>query len=55
MSEAAYGGDWADGINKDDYLNDMLVRWTTGDANERAKIMSGANYRDYLNILRGNK
>jgi hypothetical protein len=55
MSEAAYGGDWADGVNKDDYLNDMLVRWTTGDANERAKIMSGSNYRDYLNILRGNK
>lgn len=55
MSEAAYGGDWAEGINKDDYLNDMLVRWTTGDANERAKIMSGTNYRDYLNILRGNK
>lgn len=55
MSQAAYGGDWADGMNKDDYLNDMLVRWTTGDANERAKIMSGSNYRDYLNILRGNR
>lgn len=55
MSQAAYGGDWADGVNKDDYLNDMLVRWTTGDANERSKIMSGANYRDYLNILRGNR
>lgn len=55
MSKDAYGGNWADGVNKDDYLNDMLVRWTTGDANERAKIMSGSNYRDYLNILRGNK
>ena len=55
MSKAAYGGNWADGVNKDDYLNDMLVRWTTGDANERAKIMSGSNYKDYLNILRGNK
>lgn len=55
MSQAAYGGNWADGVNKDDYLNDMLVRWTTGDANERAKIMSGSNYKDYLNILRGNK
>ena len=55
MSKAAYGGNWADGVNKDDYLNDMLVRWTTGDANERSKIMSGANYRDYLNILRGNR
>ena len=55
MSQAAYGGDWAEGVNKDDYLNDMLVRWTTGDANERARIMSGSNYKDYLNILRGNK
>lgn len=55
MSKDAYGGNWADGVNKDDYLNDMLVRWTTGDANERAKIMSGSNYRDYLNILRGNQ
>ena len=55
MSKDAYGGNWADGVNKDDYLNDMLVRWTTGDANERSKIMSGANYRDYLNILRGNR
>lgn len=55
MSKAAYGGDWADGVDKDRYLNDMLVRWTTGDANERAKIMSGSNYADYLNILRGNR
>ena len=55
MSQAAYGGDWAEGVDKDRYLNDMLVRWTTGDANERAKIMSGSNYRDYLNILRGNR
>ena len=55
MSKAAYNGDWADGVNKDDYLNDMLVRWTTGDANERARIMSGSNYKDYLNILRGNQ
>lgn len=55
MSQAAYGGDWAEGVDKDRYLNDMLVRWTTGDANERAKIMSGSNYRDYLNILRGNQ
>lgn len=55
MSQAAYGGDWAEGVDKDRYLNDMLVRWTTGDANERAKIMSGSNYADYLNILRGNR
>ncbi len=55
MSKAAYGGNWADGVNKDDYLNDMLLRWTTGDANERRKIMAGSNYADYLNILRGNK
>ena len=55
MSQAAYNGDWADGVDKDRYLNDMLVRWTTGDANERAKIMSGSNYADYLNILKGNR
>lgn len=55
MSKAAYGGDWADGVNKDDYLNDMLLRWATGDANERRKIMAGSNYADYLNILRGNQ
>ena len=55
MSKAAYGGDWAEGVNKDDYLNDMLYRWTTGDANERRNIMAGSNYADYLNILRGNQ
>lgn len=55
MSKAAYGGDWADGTDKDSYLNDMLVRWTTGDANERGKIMSGSTYNDYLNLLRGKR
>lgn len=55
MSEAAYGGDWAEGTDKDRYLNDMLVRWTTGDANERGKIMSGSTYNDYLNLLKGKR
>lgn len=55
MSKAAYGGDWADGTDKDSYLNDMLVRWTTGDANERGKIMSGSTYNDYLNLLKGKR
>ena len=55
MSKAAYGGNWADGVDKDRYLNDMLIRWTTGDANERQKIMAGSNYADYLNILKGNR
>lgn len=55
MSQAAYGGDWAEGVDKDRYLNDMLMRWTTGDANERQKIMAGSNYADYLNILKGNR
>ena len=55
MSKAAYGGDWAEGVNKDDYLNDMLVRWTTGNKDERDRIRSGSTYKDYLNIIRGNK
>ena len=54
-SKAAYGGDWADGVDKDDYLDKMLIRWTTGGDKERAKIMAGSNYKDYLNMLRGNR
>lgn len=53
QSSAAYSGDWADGVDKDQYLNDMLYRWTTGDANERQRIMSGSNYQDYMNRIRG--
>lgn len=55
QSSAAYEGDWADGIDKDQYLNNMLLRWTTGDAREKQQIMSGSNYQDYMNrIRRGN-
>lgn len=55
MSQAAYGGDWGEGVDKDRYLDNMLYRWTTGDANERGKIMAGSTYNDYLNLLRGNR
>lgn len=55
QSSAAYEGDWADGIDKDQYLNNMLYRWTYGDAREKQQIMSGSNYQDYMNrIRRGN-
>lgn len=55
QSNAAYEGDWADGIDKDQYLNNMLYRWTYGDAREKQQIMSGSNYQDYMNrIRRGN-
>lgn len=52
MSSAAYEGDWADGVDKDQYLNNMLLRWTSGDAREEQKIMSGSNYQDYMNRIR---
>ena len=52
MSSAAYEGDWADGVDKDQYLNNMLLRWTSGDAREKQKIMSGSNYQDYMNRIR---
>jgi hypothetical protein len=52
QSSAAYEGDWAKGIDKDDYLNNMLLRWTNGNAREKQQIMSGSNYKDYLNRIR---
>lgn len=52
QSSAAYEGDWADDIDKDQYLNNMLYRWTYGDARERQQIMSGSNYQDYMNRIR---
>ena len=55
QSNAAYEGDWADGIDKDQYLNDMLYRWTYGDAREKQQIMSGSNYQDYMNRIRSGK
>lgn len=54
QSKEAYGGDWADDIDKDQYLNNMLYRWQTGDARERQQIMSGTDYQRYLNLLRSN-
>ena len=50
-------GGWGDWMNDDDkanYLNDMLIRWNSGDTAERQRIMEGTTYRDYLNRLRGN-
>ena len=55
QSNAAYEGDWADGIDKDQYLNNMLYRWTYGDAREKQQIMSGSNYQDYMNRIRRGK
>lgn len=55
QSNAAYEGDWADGIDKDQYLNNMLYRWTYGDAKEKQQIMSGSNYQDYMKRIRGGK
>lgn len=55
QSSAAYEGDWADGIDKDQYLNNMLYRWTYGDAREKQQIMSGSNYQDYMNRIRRGK
>lgn len=55
QSNAAYEGDWADGIDKDQYLNNMLYRWTYGDAKEKQQIMSGSNYQDYMNRIRRGK
>ena len=55
QSNAAYEGDWAEGVDKDQYLNNMLYRWTYGDTREKQQIMSGSNYQDYMNrIRRGN-
>lgn len=51
MSKAAYGGSWAEGTDKDAYLNDMYARWMYGDNAERQKIMSGSTYGDYLKAL----
>lgn len=55
QSNAAYEGDWAEGIDKDQYLNNMLYRWTYGDAKEKQQIMSGSNYQDYMKRIRGGK
>lgn len=55
QSSAAYEGDWADDIDKDQYLNNMLYRWTYGDAKEKQQIMSGSNYQDYMKRIRGGK
>lgn len=55
QSPAAYEGDWADGIDKDQYLNNMLYRWTYGNAREKQQIMSGSNYQDYVNRIRRGK
>jgi hypothetical protein len=55
LDQSGVGG-WAEGMNDQDkanYLNDMLVRWNSGDAAERQRIMEGSTYRDYLNRLRG--
>lgn len=55
QSNAAYEGDWAEGVDKDQYLNNMLYRWTYGDAREKQQIMSGSNYQDYMNRIRRGK
>lgn len=55
QSSAAYEGDWADGVDKDQYLNNMLYRWTYGNAKEKQQIMSGSNYQDYMNRIRKGK
>ena len=55
QSNAAYEGDWAEGVDKDQYLNNMLYRWTYGDAKEKQQIMSGSNYQDYMNRIRRGK
>lgn len=53
QSNAAYEGDWAEGVDKDQYLNNMLYRWTYGDKREKEQIMSGSNYQDYMKRIRG--
>lgn len=55
QSNAAYEGDWAEGVDKDQYLNNMLYRWTYGDAKEKQQIMSGSNYQDYMKRIRGGR
>ena len=55
QSNAAYEGDWAEGVDKDQYLNNMLYRWTYGDKREKEQIMSGSNYQDYMKRIRGGR
>lgn len=55
LNQSGVGG-WGEGMTEADkanYLNDMLIRWNSGDTAERQRIMEGATYRDYLNRLRG--
>lgn len=55
LDQSGVGG-WAQDYNdndKNNYLNDMYIRWNSGDAEERKRIMAGATYQDYMNRLRG--
>ena len=50
-----YGG-WADGMDqseKEDYLDNMLNRWQSGDSNTLRQIMGGSTYQHYLDLLGG--